>query len=54
MLYNHDLIKKLRIGAFAVAAVLGGYSVLTYLDQNIHALRLVFIFIFLIVSVVSA
>lgn len=53
MLYNHDLIKKLRIGAFAVSAFMGGYAILTYLDHNIPALRLILVFICIIVSVIA-
>lgn len=54
MLYNHDLIKKLRIGAFALSAFMGGYAILTFIDHNIPTVRLVLVFLCIIVSIVSA
>ena len=51
MLYNHELLKKLRIGAYALAAVLVGYATLTFRDHNLTSTRLIIIVVSLVVSV---
>lgn len=51
MLYNHELLRKLRIGAYALSAVLMGYATLTFRDHNLTGTRLITIFIALAASV---
>jgi hypothetical protein len=53
MLYNYELIKKLRIGAFSLSAFIAGYAMLTYLDHNITVMRLCIVFALLLVSAVA-
>jgi hypothetical protein len=43
MLYNHELLMKLRIGAFGLCLVLMGYAFLTFRDHNLTSTRLVII-----------
>ena len=54
MLYNYELIKKLRIGAFSLSAFMAGYAMLTYLDHNLTAVKLGIVLALLLVSVVAA
>lgn len=51
MLYNHELLRKLRIGAYALSLVLMGYAVLTFRDNNLTGTRLIALLISLIVSI---
>lgn len=52
MLYNHELLRKLRIGAYGLCLVLMGYAILTFRDNNLTATRLILIIIALVISVV--
>lgn len=54
MLYNHEFIKKLRYGALGISAIMLGYAILTFLDNNIHVLRLIIIIAGLTVASVAA
>jgi hypothetical protein len=54
MLYNHELIKKLRYAAFGTSAFMLGYAILTFLDNNIHTLRLIIIILCLAIASVAA
>ncbi|MGB4773337.1 MAG: hypothetical protein WBP58_17870 [Chitinophagaceae bacterium] len=54
MLYNHDLLRKLRIGAYGLSLVLMGYAFLTFRDHNLTSTKLTIIITSLVVSVVSA
>lgn len=52
MLYNHELLRKLRLGAYGLSLFLLGYAVLTFRDHNMTSTRLIFLVIALLVSVV--
>lgn len=54
MLYNHELLRKLRIGAYGLSVVLMGYAILTFRDHNLTGTRLIFVIIALVVSVLCA
>lgn len=54
MLYNHELLMKLRIGACGLCLVSMGYAFLTFRDHNLTSTRLVIIISALIVSVIFA
>jgi hypothetical protein len=51
MLYNHELLRKLRIGAYGLSLVMLGYAVLTFRDHNLTGTGLITIIVSLIVSV---
>jgi hypothetical protein len=54
MLYNHELLRKLRIGAYGLSLVMLGYAVLTFRDHNLTSTKLTIIITSLVVSAVSA
>jgi hypothetical protein len=54
MLYNHELLSKLRIGAYGLSLVLMGYAFLTYRDHNLTSTKLIIIISALAVSVIFA
>jgi membrane-associated HD superfamily phosphohydrolase len=54
VLYNHELLRKLRIGAYGLSLVLLCYAVLTFRDHNLTSNRLIIIISALVVSVVFA
>lgn len=54
MLYNHELIRKLRFGAFTISALLSGYALISFIDHNLPIVRLVITVISLIVGTVCA
>lgn len=54
MLYNHELVRKLRYGAAGISAFFLGYAILTFRDQRISTTRLILIISCLAVSVLCA
>lgn len=54
MLYNHELVKKLRFSAYGLAAFFLVYAILTFRDGNLTAFRLIFLSATLSVSVIAA
>ena len=52
MLYDHELLRKLRIGAFVLSLFLLGYAALTFRDNNMSSTRLIILTIALGVSAV--
>ena len=54
MLYNHELLRKLRIGAYGLCLVLMGYAFLTFRDHNLTSTKFIIISSALVVSVIFA
>lgn len=54
MLYNHELLRKLRIGAYGLSLVLMAYAILTFRDHNLTSTRLIVIISSLVISVIVA
>jgi Na+/melibiose symporter-like transporter len=54
MLFNHELVRKLRYGAAGIAAFLSGYAVLAFRDQHINTTQLVLILSGLLVVLICS
>jgi len=53
MLYNNDLIKKLRYASTVLFLCFAGYTFLAYLDQTMSSSRLLIIAVGMVLSILS-